>query len=151
MLLPPWSLFPFFLPKENHFLIQAYLVLLVFALLHFTDKLHFLHTEGLWQSCAVRSELAIFSNKVFLYSGVYIAFLDNATANLITTEQNKHYFYMHWKTRNSCDTFYCTISFIAEVQSGSCTLSEVCLYLELTTFVHAFMISLLMYAPCTIQ
>ena len=57
---------------------------------------------------------------------------------------------MHGKTRNSCDTFYCTISFIAEVQNGSCTISEVCLYLELTTLMHAFMISLVMYAPYTI-
>ena len=30
---------------------------------------------------------------------------------------------MHGKTRNSCDTFYCSAPFIAEVQNGSCTIS----------------------------
>lgn len=57
---------------------------------------------------------------------------------------------MPWKTRNSRNMFYRTVPFIAEVQNGSCTISEVCLYLELVIFMHAFMISLLMYAPYTI-
>ena len=94
----------------------------------------------------------------FMLWWVRCFFRHNAIANLTTTEQNKHYFCMHWKTRNSCDPFYCTVPFTAEVQNRSCIISRTtrwgdkeCLkikyYSQLDCFPHCFVFSSLFSFP----